>query len=182
MGAATDDLKKEHEAILHVLKLTEKMKFSTGQIRDSISDTYRDVAEFFSIFGDKCHHGKEENFLFPAMVELGIVGEGGPVGALLAEHKSARELTRRMRECAKSDDDAGFEAAVENYSKLMRRHIERENTVFFAMADFLIDEAEQQQMFLDFEKFERDVMGEGVHERLHHEIEAWEAVFDNAGG
>jgi hemerythrin-like domain-containing protein len=34
--------------------------------------------EFLTVFVDKCHHGKEEEFLFPALEAAGIAREGGP--------------------------------------------------------------------------------------------------------
>ena len=35
---------------------------------------------FSEDIADKCHHGKEENYLFKELVSKGIANEGGPVG------------------------------------------------------------------------------------------------------
>jgi hemerythrin-like domain-containing protein len=34
---------------------------------------------FLKEFADRCHHGKEEDFLFPALEKAGIKKEGGPI-------------------------------------------------------------------------------------------------------
>jgi len=47
--------------------------------------------EFFSVFVDTCHHGKEEELLFPAMETVGISRESGPIGAMLGEHQQGRD-------------------------------------------------------------------------------------------
>ena len=41
--------------------------------------------EFFGVFVDRCHHGKEEALLFPALEAVGIGNNGGPIGVMLRE-------------------------------------------------------------------------------------------------
>ena len=53
---------------------------------------------FLKEFADKCHHGKEEGLLFPAMVAAGIPDKGGPIGVMLAEHTQGRQFIRDMEE------------------------------------------------------------------------------------
>ena len=44
------------------------------------------ILTFFKVFIDKCHHGKEEIFFFPAFEAAGIPNEGGPIGVMIEEH------------------------------------------------------------------------------------------------
>ena len=37
-----------------------------------LEEDIRGVIEFLRIFVDRCHHGKEEDVLFPALEELGV--------------------------------------------------------------------------------------------------------------
>ena len=53
--------------------------------------------DFLSIFVDKCHHGKEEEFLFPALEAKGVKREGGPIGVMLHEHEQGRGLVAMLR-------------------------------------------------------------------------------------
>lgn len=83
MGKATQDLRKEHEAILHVLNILDKMMDSENRDTDSLLKYYGEVVYFLRIFADKCYYGKEENYLFKEMLAQGIPNEGGPIGAML---------------------------------------------------------------------------------------------------
>lgn len=62
MSQATDVLRHEHDAILLVLKILDK-------ISDEVSVGKRE-------FSDTCHYGKEEGLLFPAIIEAGRPASG----------------------------------------------------------------------------------------------------------
>lgn len=56
------------------------------------------MLEFFTVFVDKCHHGKEEEeLLFPAMEQAGVARDRGPIGVMLREHELGRECVRKMK-------------------------------------------------------------------------------------
>ena len=60
-----------------------------------------------------------------------------------------------------------FAAAASAYAKLLRAHIDKENTVLFPMGDRKIPAGEQAVILEKFEQYEHEVMGEGTHETLH---------------
>lgn len=102
MRKATQDLRKEHEAILYVLQILDKMMESDSRDAEIMLRYYGEVVYFLKIFADKCHHGKEENYLFKELVTKGITNEGGLVGVMLQEHAQGRDYIAQM---AKSVDD-----------------------------------------------------------------------------
>jgi len=55
------------------------------------------ILEFLKVFVDKCHHGKEEKVLFPAMEEAGIPRQGGPISVMFYEHERGRSYVRGLR-------------------------------------------------------------------------------------
>jgi hemerythrin-like domain-containing protein len=55
-----------------------------------------EILDFLVVFVDKCHHGKEEGLLFPALEAVGVSRNGGPIGVLLEEHRKGRSLTAEM--------------------------------------------------------------------------------------
>ncbi len=67
----TEILSGEHRVIEQVLDCLEKM------IQQSVGDgrlnghAARQAVDFFRGFADRCHHGKEETHLFPAMESKG---------------------------------------------------------------------------------------------------------------
>lgn len=173
---ATQDLRKEHDAILYVLKLLEQMlQRDDGE---SMLKYYNEVLYFLKTFADKCHHGKEEIYLFKELVDRRIRNEGGPVGVMLEEHTQGREYIAQMGHSVEKKELAGFKSAALQYCELLRRHIDKENNVLFVMADKVLDEQAQDDLFEQFERYEKDVIGHGVHEKLHAMIDAWAEVFD----
>lgn len=178
MGKATQDLRKEHEAILYVLTILAKMMASPRRDAENMLRYYGEVVDFFKIFADKCHHGKEELYLFKELVAKGVPDDGGPVGAMLREHVQARDFIAKMARSIEEKSVSGFHAAAVAYGDLLRRHIEKENDVLFVMADKLIDEEGQNHLFEEFEQHEENVIGHGVHEKLHDLIHVWAKDFD----
>jgi hemerythrin-like domain-containing protein len=177
MGKATQDLRIEHKAILYVLKILDRMLESGNREPEAMLRYYGELVDFLKIFADKCHHGKEENYLFTTLVEKGITNEGGPVGVMLMEHAEGRRYIAQMSLSLDSRDIGEFAAAAVQYRDLLRRHISKENDVLFRMADQIIGEEEQAELFEKFEEHEEKVIGHGVHEKLHARIEQWAMDF-----
>lgn len=177
MGKATQDLRKEHEAILHVLEILDRMMRADGSREKDLVPYYGEVVDFLRVFADKCHHGKEEEHLFRDLVERGVQNEGGPIGAMLQEHVQGRAFIAQMRRSLSDTDLEGFRNSAVQYRDLLRQHIAKENDMLFVMADELIDERAQDNLFEQFEKHEETVIGHGVHEELHARIHSWEEAF-----
>jgi hemerythrin-like domain-containing protein len=177
MGKATQNLRKEHDAILYVLQIVDKMMLSKDNEEKSLLRYYEEVLYFLKTFADKCHHGKEENFLFKVLVGKGVSNEGGPVGVMLQEHAQGRDYIAQMSRCLDEKNIVGFNNAAAQYRDLLRRHIEKENNVLFQMADKVIDEQAQDLLFEQFEQYEENVIGHGVHEKLHAMIDTWAETF-----
>jgi hemerythrin-like domain-containing protein len=170
---ATDVLRKEHDVILKMLDATDAVGRRLVLSEKVSPDTLNGLLEFFRLFADRCHHGKEEDFLFPLLEKKGIPRGGGPIGVMLSEHGRGRELIHEM-ELASSQfqDSPGVsgrrwaQAAVE-YTNLLREHIAKENDVLFQMAESLLTNEEQERLAQEFERMEIQKMGVGTHERLH---------------
>lgn len=167
-GAVTPTgmLREEHEVILRALALLEGL----GQRLESGEPVDRDglawLREFFSTFADRCHHGKEEQHLFPALERHGVPVEGGPLGVMLHEHEEGRALLRTMAQ-GNNRQTAG---AIRGYATLLRAHIEKENGVLFPLAERVLPDEEQRGLVHAFEAVEQAVGGPGLHERLLSEL------------
>jgi hemerythrin-like domain-containing protein len=178
MDYASRDLIEEHEGILFGLKILEKMaNLLMGKEKVEVADI-KDMIAFFQIFADKCHHGKEEGFLFPAMEKYGIPREHGPIGQMLSEHAAGRKYIARIVDAAKDElKTDGFIDAARHYIHLLRSHIDKENNVLFPLGDKKIPPDVQVELLESFEKYEAEVMGEGTHERLHILLNAFEKKY-----
>jgi len=168
MSKAITDLMKEHEAILSAIQILERMIAGTEQTAIVNPKDIHDFIGFLKEFADKCHHGKEEGFLFPAMIGAGIPDRGGPIGVMLAEHAQGRKLIRDMEESiSKAVDRMKLAQAAREYASLLRNHIQKENTILFPMAERVLTETQLEKLYEGFEEHEEKVIGQGRHEELH---------------
>lgn len=177
MGKATQDLRNEHDAILHVFTFLDKMLLASDGEKERDLKFAKELVNFLSIFADQCHHGKEEGVLFKEMETLGVPNQGGPIGVMLHEHVLGRELITSMREALQNNDLEKFKVIAVDYRDLLQQHIQKENTVLFMLADRLISDEKQMELFKLFEAHEENVIGHGVHEQLHAQIHDWETLY-----
>lgn len=177
MGKATQDLRNEHDSILHVFKILDKVLLTDTKEDNEIFKFGNELIYFLKTFADKCHHGKEEDYLFKEMVARGIPNEGGPIGVMLQDHRIGREYISSMGKSLESKDLVSFKTNAAKYRDHMRNHIDKENNALFIMADRVLDTARQDQLFDKFEAHEETVIGHGVHEELHSMIHKWEEEF-----
>ncbi len=177
MGKAIQDLRNEHDAILHVFTILDKMLTASDSNKERDLKFAKELVNFLSIFADQCHHGKEEGVLFKEMETLGVPNQGGPIGVMLHEHVLGRELITSMREALQNNDLEKFKVIAVDYRDLLQQHIQKENTVLFPLADRLIGDEKQMELFKLFEAYEENVIGHGVHEQLHAQIHDWESLY-----
>lgn len=169
----TEQLKEEHKSILLMLEILEKICDSLDA-GDSVDiDHLNGIVEFLTIFADKCHHGKEEDLLFPAMEKVGIPNKGGPIGVMLLEHEKGREYITGFRHAVSdyASGKAGSQQAIienaRNYITLLYQHITKEDTVLYPLADANIPLDVQEKLLEQFDVIERERIGIGKHEEFH---------------
>lgn len=169
MSHATDDLKHEHDALLHALELLDQLSQRLRHPEEGRTVDPEDLQQltgFFREFADRCHHGKEEDLLFPALAQAGLQPPGDLQQALLDEHEQGRVALREMQAEA-GTPGPGFAQAAERYAALMRRHIDTENTQLLPWVDAQLPEPALAKLGQDFTQHETRVMGAGTHEQLH---------------
>lgn len=173
MNYASEDLIQEHESILYGLKILEKMIEIYTRNREINYNDVKEIVNFFKLFADKCHHGKEEMLLFPVMERSGILKENGPIGQMLYEHDKGRNYIRLMEEGLQKKQLEFFIENAFKYINLLRNHITKENDILFPLGDGRIPPDIQKNLLEAFEKHEETVMGKGTHEKLHELLHAF---------
>ena len=179
----TDVLREEHRGIELMMDILESI-LERMEKNESPDVGHLDrIVEFFQVFADKCHHGKEEELLFPSLEAAGIPKEGGPVAVMLSEHDSGRAFIRGMRvgiEQMKNGNAAGgshFRENAWNYIMLLRQHIDKEDNILFRMADAHIPQERQEEMVEEFEKIESERIGPGKHEEYHRLLHEYKSLY-----
>jgi hemerythrin-like domain-containing protein len=177
------DLRNEHRGVETMLGIIEKLTAQLAKTQNINTNDLDSILEFLTVFVDQCHHGKEEKFLFPALEASGMPRDQGPIGVMLQEHEQGRQLVAELRQAAdklvSGDSKAG--KTIENkgmeYVDLLYRHIEKEESVLFHMADDLLSPGKKHELWDAFEKLEKERIGPGRHEAFHQLLERLDQTY-----
>lgn len=165
---ATEELEHEHRIIQQVVGgmavIIEKLE--SGKEIDPAVLT--DLSEFMQTFGDKCHHGKEEDYLFKLLEKKGVPVSGCPLAVLLHEHEKGRGLLADLKLTSETyirTPRAGKEALIGTLRRLIElypAHIWKEDYLLFPMTNKLLSESDQEELRAQFEQHDSEI-GIDVH-------------------
>lgn len=165
---ATEELEHEHRIIQQVVGgmaiIIEKLE--SGKEIDPAVLT--DLSEFMQTFGDKCHHGKEEDYLFKLLEKKGVPVSGCPLAVLLHEHEKGRGLLADLKLASETyirAPQAGKEALIGTLRRLIElypAHIWKEDYLLFPMTNKLLSESDQEELRAQFEQHDSEI-GIDVH-------------------
>ena len=168
-----DELTKEHGPVKLMLRILEKMNEKiTGGASIATEDLNNGIG-FLKEFADKCHHGKEESLLFPAIKENNIPKEVELVDVLTSEHTEGRGYIKNMTEAIKIKESNPAEFAEifpdnsQKYIALLDQHIDKENNDLFPEVRQSLSADQLKELEKGFENVEKNIIGEGRHKELH---------------
>jgi hemerythrin-like domain-containing protein len=170
---AIETLMNEHRVIERVL---DGLVAFTGEVRRKGSTEKEELSRFVTFireFADACHHGKEEDILFGAMVEHGFPREGGPVAVMLHEHDQGRALVGILKSRVDQQEpwtDADRQEVAQvasGFSDLLRAHIHKEDAILYPMAEQHLPPEVMEAVGSACERYEQEETRAGAHERLH---------------
>jgi len=171
----TEALRTEHREIKIMLKVCNISadRIQKGNLAEL--DTIAKAVDFFKDFTDGCHHKKEEDILFPMLLEKGNPEQDASISAMLDEHVQGRKLAKlinkRLGEVQNgAGDTALLASSITDYTTLLEKHIAKEDSALFTIAEGILNPDEQQQLYEAFELLEAEEIGAGVHEKFHHMI------------
>ena len=175
METATKNLENDHRYILRLIDVMEKMVLTISTNLKHIEL----VVGLIRNYADGFHHAKEENLLFPTLVQKGFSNEQGPVAVMLHDHTEGRRFVKGMSdeiENIKNGDASSLTILYEymqDYIDLLRIHIRKENNVLFPLADKVLSPKEQEELIQSFSAVEN----KGQLERYIREIEGLEVIY-----
>ncbi|HEY8282872.1 MAG TPA: hemerythrin domain-containing protein [Chloroflexota bacterium] len=169
-------LRDEHTAIGMVLGYLDQVTDAVALGRPIDPGIFRDMLKFFTLFVGQCHHGKEEQILFPLLRHKSTATDS-VIARLEKEHGQGVELADAFAAAVagyavRGMDAAGpLVAAARAYTPYLRRHIEYENEQLLAHVDEIGSPGVLAAALSSFDRFEDEVMGAGVHQQLHRMID-----------
>ncbi|MEO9366059.1 MULTISPECIES: hemerythrin domain-containing protein [Candidatus Nitrosocaldus] len=176
--SATYELRRDHEVIMQVLNAMDTLRMLLRQGKDVPLEVIYDTIDFAKNFTDRCHHGKEEDVLFPALNAAGMPKDEGPIAVMLREHRQGREILAKIEDALTrhkqgSSSLDGVIAGIEEYIMLMQHHIFKENNILFNIADMLLS-SKSNELNKGYERVEHEVM----HDKHGHYKEMVESIVE----
>ena len=178
------DLKIEHDAVQVTLRILDKICQRIEMSGNELDIRHMDqLLDFFRVFVDQCHHGKEEELLFPALETIGVSHKGGPLEVMLHEHQQGREYVRVMADAIDQFKKGDWTAAGEfvktarKYINLLNQHIYKENNVLFPLAEKHLSKEELARLSEGFELIETKKIGVGRHDEFHKMLNDLESTY-----
>ena len=169
---STASLRKDHDLIEKVLKsmnATLELLASGKKIPESI---LMPVVDFSRNFVDVCHHGKEEDGLFPALYEKGMPREMGPIAMMVMEHKMTKEIAEKIekssRKYIETEESEQLISDIREYIEHVSQHLWKENNRLFMMADMAL-QGDSSKMDDVLSKTEESKLQELGKTREHYE-------------
>ena len=169
-GPAGRQLMAEHAVILEVLHAAEAEADHIRQGFNLDENRVRDLVDFSRNFTDRCHHGKEERFYFPAAEVYAGQRVSSFIDELTAEHTYGRSIMDEIDYLlgGENSDAAGLIAErLSVYVSTLRRHIQRENQQLYQRSGTFLPGPEEHALMAGFDRVENVYLGVGFHERYH---------------
>jgi hemerythrin-like domain-containing protein len=169
MNSPTDMLEVEHRVIAKIVLVASMMadQLDAGQPVDM--EILQQVVEFMRIYVDQCHHGKEEQLLFPLLVRRGVPTRGCPIEALTHDHAVGRELVTGLSEALLGYQKYG-PVAEDTLVKSLRalvdlytNHIWKENYLLFPMTNKILGLDDLNALSRDFKRVDQE-LGRDIYE------------------
>jgi len=172
MSKAIETLMTEHRLIEKVLGSLRTFvdRLSPGQEEARVR--VAEYAEFFREFADRCHHGKEEDRLFPVMERHGFPAKAGPLFVMRQEHDLGRAHVRSLAGVGEGEGSltesevATVRSHADGFITLLSAHIMKEDRILFPAAERAIPGPKLEALAVEFDEFDADGMGAAALERL----------------
>ncbi|MDR3553734.1 MAG: hemerythrin domain-containing protein [Syntrophobacteraceae bacterium] len=160
-----DSLREEHGTIMKMLSVLQRFFVKPMSLKDGEAKDLEELIEFFEIYVDRHHHGKEEQGLFPALSRARTTDIDSLISSLLDDHCQARDYMKQIKShaasiqsCTGVDFDE-FKEVAQRFVELVRKHIRKENSEVLPLIEERLSEIERFQMSGQFHDLEEATFG-----------------------
>jgi hemerythrin-like domain-containing protein len=157
-------LTKEHRLIVKAVAVTKDFRNEIKSGAPIRPRRYWKLVDFWSTYADIVHHGKEEQLLFPAIVEQSVPSEyGATVEKLVEEHMYLLGYISDLRRWAQpmfTGDRTARDRVIrclDGYLELIGPHIKLEDEELFPATAELLSESELAKLAKEFKAMDARV-------------------------
>lgn len=169
-------LMHEHRLIERMVALITKQAEAIQRGVEPDTEFIGGAVEFFRVYADRCHHGKEEELLFKELGNKNLSPELSEVmRELIQEHKQGRimvgNLNKANQNHAMQNADHGeVVRLLIELASFYPKHIEKEDKHFFFPVMEYFAREEMDRMLKEFEEFDQRM----IHSLFHQKAKSWE--------
>lgn len=188
MNYSVELMVKEHDDINRMNLVMRNICLGIMEGAEVPVQDFRSIIDFVRNYADKHHHGKEEKYLFPKMVErMGAIAENLVTHGMLVEHDLGRGHIRALetalneyekRETQELRLDIITEAM--GYAHLLQLHTEKENSVVYPFAERSLTAADFDYVNEGSTRFEAEQTEKGVQQKYLTLLENMEEKYRRA--
>ena len=164
----------EHRLIERMVRLLDVERHRMTDASAVDTELMAAGVDFFRIYADRTHHGKEEDILFRELAAKSLSDEEQQMmQRLIQEHVWARQTVGKLaaaNDRYRRGETMALETIIYELGRIIEfypRHIEKEDKHFFIPVMDYFSEAEQQAMLDGFREFDRKM----IHEKYTRVVE-----------
>lgn len=165
-----DALREEHGETMKMLAVVVRFMAKLVDLKEGDTEDMEAFIDFFENYVDLCHHGKEEQVLFPALSRVRTAEIDSLIDSLMQDHREARNdmeqikaLAAAVNSCSGVDRNKLSES-TQRYVELVRKHIRKENSELLPLIEDRLSETERFQMAGQFSDVEKATLGSSGNE------------------
>lgn len=156
----TESLKTEHRVIEKILGALDSLVEALQKDYDVPVDIIRETVNLIRDCADLYHYTKEDQLIFPFIINVGVNGLRANVEKFSEEHIQSRSYYRTIMRGAdkiEQGDQAGRKMVIEaakSYSTALRRHIQREDRGLFPAIERKLKDNQKRKLWEMLEEYE----------------------------
>ncbi len=165
----------EHRVIERMIKVMKNKVESVNDTGTATLGLIDEAIDFFETYTTRCHHGKEEQILFPSLSTRGLPPPyKETMEELVDEHRRVKDLVGRLaaaRGRISAHDATALSDIKSTVGELVRFypvHIEKEDKHFFVPSIEYLGQHEQDDMLETFGEFDRKLLHEKYRAMVEH--------------
>jgi hemerythrin-like domain-containing protein len=149
-----------HEHMI-IQKMLNNLEHLSNNLNENQLKFFDEIIDFFKTFTDKTHHGKEEAVLFEKLKKKNIDDDLKKImNELIEEHKISRNYVKDLKIKSDLKNINEIKFLLSKMIKFLKKHIEKENEIFFPKSFDYFSEKEKEEILELFLNVDKDVLNE----------------------
>lgn len=148
-------LLQDHKRLLQVVNVLEEMAAGAGRDQNLNETHVKDLLEFLQDFGDRHHQGKEEEVLFPALLQGPAQKNYRELCGLVFEHNKQRSLIEDLQDSALTKKTQKFVFYATRLIGILRSHVRQEEEILFPLVDATLSPADDDRVVKEMKSYDQ---------------------------